>query len=649
MRNYGKFREIPLTEITPEGWLRRTLEIQRDGLTGHIEVAGYPYDTYGWGGRKVKARSGGEVEEWWPYEQVAYWLDGAHRCGLLLQDETLLRRTRKQLDYVLRHQGKDGYLGPKHLRPPKFQYRWSHGVFFRALQAEYHATKNPAILRALREHYLSGTCDHSGHRCMVNIETVLWTYLHTGDQNLFEHALHAWDTFNAINADKANSLKNLLSSKFVDEHGVTYIEEAKIPTILYMATGAKTLLKAGRNSFRKLDRMHMLISGVHSSAEHLHDQTEQDCHETCDIVDYGWSAGYLLMATGEAGYADRIERALFNAGFGAVKSDFKALQYFSCPNQAVLGPNNDVSRMTRGGSWMSYAPKPGTECCTGEINRLVPNYIARMYMTDETGGLVAATYGPSRVTRQLGARGQEVTLVQETDYPFGERIDFEVRVDSPVKFSLYLRIPGWCRKAELRINGKRHTGKCKPGTFVQLDREWRHNDRISLRLPMETKLVHWKTGGVALERGPLVYSVKIDEQWTPNPEKKFQTKEFPAWKTKPKSDWNYAIATDGRSVGTEVQVVHHEMTPEPWSPESAPIELRVPARKVTGWKLLKRKQVCRGNKQGEGRTVRGNFLITPSLPAETTLKTKLGKTIQTISMIPMGCTHLRMTILPKGK
>ena len=79
----------------------------------------------------------------------------------------------------------------------------------------------------------------------------------------------------------------------------------------------------------------MLIDGVNSSTEALAGNDPLASHETCDITDYTWTMGYYLMATGDGQWADRIEKAIFNAGFGAITKDFRTMQYFSCPNQFI--------------------------------------------------------------------------------------------------------------------------------------------------------------------------------------------------------------------------------------------------------------------------------------------------------------------------
>ena len=138
MKSLAKFHEIPLTSIEPRGWLRAYLEKQRNGLTGHLEVAGHPFDTGGWTNSKIQTRSA--LAGWWPYEQTAYWIDGMIRCGVLLRDEFLISKAKKQMDYVLDHPDADGYLGPAHLKNPDDNNRWPHMVFFRVTFVPYGCT-----------------------------------------------------------------------------------------------------------------------------------------------------------------------------------------------------------------------------------------------------------------------------------------------------------------------------------------------------------------------------------------------------------------------------------------------------------------------------------------------------------------------------
>jgi uncharacterized protein len=650
MITYARFKELPLSAIKPDGWLRRYLEKQRDGLTGHLEAAGSPFDSAGWGLPKVEIHYEASVcRDWWPYEQTGYWIDGMIRCGYLLDDKFLITKARRHIDHVLENPGTDGYLGPDFLKAPVGWNRWAHAVFFRAIMAHYSATGDSRVLPGLAGHYLSHTSPHWEMREVCNLEAILWTYERTHDRRLLEHALKAYEGFNRCFPSNCSSLESMLSERWSVEHGVTFNEIAKLGAILYIHTGNDTYLKASINAYRKLDRDQMLIDGVCSSSENLRGKDPLDSHETCVIADFTWSTGYLLLATGLAEYADKIEKACFNAAPGAVRSDFKGLQYFSCPNQVIADQTSNHNFFHQGTKWMSYRPNPGTECCPGAVNRIMPNFASRMWLSDGSGGLVPAFYGPSTVITKVGKENQTVTIVEETGYPFSERVDFRIKTPVPVKFALYLRIPGWCGKAQLEFNGKPVKIVCSSGTFIKFQKVFSDNDLISLVLPMDLQLIHWPGGGVAIERGPLVYALKIKEDWRIDETETRCTKDFPAWNLYPGSPWNYALAVDEHNLQDEVKIINRPLTSEPWSIDNAPIELQVPARRVVGWKLQRKKAITAGMIDPNGDKivkVTGDFQFTPALPDPETLVKRLGRKLETVTLVPYGCTKLRITIFP---
>ncbi|MDO8686441.1 MAG: glycoside hydrolase family 127 protein, partial [Clostridiales bacterium] len=435
----------------------------------------------------------------------------------------------KQIDYVLEHADSDGYLGPEILKSDPLTDRWPHTVFFRALMAYYSATGDERVIKSLERHYLRDSCDidviKRHVRELTNIEPILWTYEYTGNDRLLQLAL---EIFQKHNDDKniwspryPLALKGMLTdwqglwyiNSLENYHGVTYNEVTKIAALVYMYTGNKTFLKGSVNAYHKMMRDHMLIDGIPSSDEHFMGRDAHNYHETCVISDLTWSAGYLLMATGQAEYADMIEKACFNAAPGVIKDDFKAIQYYSSVNQVIADRTSQHTPHRFSGSWTAFRPNHYIACCNGNVHRIMPNYIARMWMKDKNEGISAMLYGPSQISEKLGKEQQNVTITEETFYPFSDTIKFTINSGIPVTFKMSLRIPGWCSKASMEINSKPLSAELKPGTLAMIEREFSDGDVIILTLPMELKVSTWPRGGIGIERGPLVYALKIEEDW----------------------------------------------------------------------------------------------------------------------------------------
>ncbi|HEU5352184.1 MAG TPA: beta-L-arabinofuranosidase domain-containing protein [Terracidiphilus sp.] len=639
---FGELRALPPGAVRPEGWLRTYLERQAAELGSQLPKVSWPFTDDYWGTEQ-------QGESWWPWEQKAYWIDGATRLALVLDDAQLLAETGKPIRYTLSHIDTDGYIGPWFFEDPIGDFhRWPQNVFFRGLSALADAgaplggLKPKEIALAMQRHYLNDKADYGKPvRNVTNLEDMLWCYERTRDPALLALAERSWTEYKTIAGEPGGtdlSEMRVYAATPIDSHGVSYAETAKQPAILYLYTGKKNYLKFAHAAQRRIFDHHMLIDGVPSTTEFFRTVTSLDSHETCDIADHTWSWGYMLMATGRGIWADRVERACFNAGPGAIKSDWKGLQYFSCPNQFLATLDSDHNVMSHGGRMMAYQPNPGqkTACCGGNVHRIYPNYAIRMWMKRADGGLAAVLYGPSRLKTTAGAAQTPVEIVQETGYPFEEQIRFRIEAEQAVSFPLALRIPGWCAEPRIAVNGVSVAAKANAKGFVVLRRNFAPGDRITLTLPMRIALSRWPQQGIGLERGPIVYALPIQATWTSKVERHFTTAQFPSLEARPASAWNYALAVDGATLGDAVKVknvpVSEAQKLDPWRYPS--IALTVPARRIEGWEL----QANPGNPEQK---------FTPCLPEMS--EATVSETSETVTLVPYGSTQLRMAIFPVVK
>jgi len=222
-----------------------------------------------------------------------------------------------------------------------------------------------------------------------------------------------------------------------------------------------------------------------------------------------------------------------------------------------------------------------------------------------------------------------------TDYPFDERVKLEISLPEEVRFPLSLRIPGWCTRPEISINGEM-TEFTVTGGMAVLDRLWKEGDRVELVLPMEVKLQRWVENSVSVERGPLVYVLKIREEW-----KKVENGD--RWgnfsEVRPLDPWNVGLTESAvADPAMGFRVVYQETkgaadrdlksgeTPYPWCLENAPVALMTTGKEIPDWTLY--------------RGMAGP--LPHSLPMTHLQETAPEK----IMLIPYGCSTLRITEFP---
>jgi hypothetical protein len=639
VKYYGRFSELPVGAVQPRGWVQKWLERQANGLTGHPENMSYPYDTCLYTGNIPSPPYTNKWwSPWWPYEQAGYYVDGLTRLSWLIRNPEVAQRRDANLNYILNN-STNGNLGPSH-------WCWPNAVVGRALMAQFSATGNPEVARILETALLENADEITNrnakekfylYRSGANFEEVYYLYGLTGDRRLLDIGRSVCNNF-LNNTNSFCSIKRIQSDVPFHEHGVTAAETLKCFPLTYLYTGDTRILRLGRRAYQKVVDNSLMADGSFVSSEYLDPTAFDSLHESCDITDWSWSLGYLFMATGEGRWADLVERATFNALPGAVTKDFKQLQYFSAVNQVIISETN--SNTPHCPTRMTYRAAHDTECCAGNINRAMPNYVVRMWMRSSNGGLAAVYYGPNEVTAIVN--GESVTVTENTDYPFRDVIDFKVKTEKPVVFDLQCRIPQWCNKAVIQVNAEPAGIKPQPGTFATIRRKFHNGDTVRLKLPMPLNIETWFSNRAAcLIRGPLVYSVEIAEkrvEHTTDPEdikpllRGHDIQGFPELEFYPGSDWRYGFPAAVREDLSKIKVIESAMTENPFVEDQVPVHLEVPLCTLPGWL-----RDWKPEKRTEWRE--------PAALPITDEQRATGQPV-TVTMVPYGATHLRLTTLP---
>ena len=529
---------------------------------------------------------------------------------------------------------------------------------------------NATAMQLIR-HYRSTPHPMGSSRDVSGTEILLALYEETAEADLLEMAGDLYARFNeqAADRDADFSVSGMLSNKPVTAHGVTFNELAKLGALMFAATGDPDSLAATVNAYRKVDAEHVLADGLHSSAERMEGRDALASHESCNISDYTWSLSRLAEVTGDARYADRAERVIINALPGAVLKDFSAVQYFSCPNQLIATATSNHNLMSRGDNRMAFRPGHPVQCCTGNIQRAMPNYVDHMWMrgVGEDDEVIAMMFGPS--TFEGAIAGGQVKIEQDTAYPFEQSVVFRVTADQPRRFSFGIRLPEWCAQPALTVNDDSISGDFTPGYVFSISREWSTGDRVNLRLPFELSVQRWPDAGMSIELGPLTMSLPVpgtpqvdavdDWEQTPTefrlagPQHRLAT--FPAYRIEPEGWWSYALAVDADDIAAKATIEWRQPIGFPFDTDQPAVQVHLPARRVRNWDLEHPSEVTRalpsfidGRFRMVEHRVRGSYTLTPRLPSTSTLAHRLSDDVETITLSPYGNTLLRLTVFPDG-
>jgi hypothetical protein len=402
-------------------------------------------------------------------------------------------------------------------------------------------------------------------------------------------------------------------------HGVNNGQAIKTGPAWSQVSGSQADRNAVSKMIAELNRYHGLPNGMFSCDEHLAGLDPSQGSELCTVVEYMFSLERSLAITGEASLGDRLEQLAFNALPGTFTDDMWAHQYNQEPNQVECSLHRKPWT-TDGPESNLYGLEPNFGCCTANFHQGWPKLTASLFMLPAaTDGLVAAVYAPCEVRTVLG--GVSVHVVEETSYPFHGSVRFIVNPASTVAFPFQFRIPAWAAGATIQVNSRTETAPA-PGTFARIEREWKPGDRVELAFPMTPRVSRSFRNSIAIERGPLVFSYGVGENWV-----KLRDRGMSAdWQVFPTTPWNYALNVDAEAPDKSIAVTESEVGEGPFTSRNAPVRLSVKARKLDQWRA----------EDGAANPLPQSPVVSDQ-PEET------------ITLIPYAAAKLRITAFPQCK
>lgn len=625
--------QLPSGTIQPRGWLRIYLERQRDGLTGHLgEISSWlQKDESAWLSKNGKGKYG--------WEELPYWLRGYIELAYLFDDAKMKAEVAMWIEGVLTSQRPDGDFGPDQRFEDNSRDFWANMIMLYCLQTYYDRTSDPRVIELMTKyfHYQNSVPDekfltHYWQRMRGgdNLYGVFWLYNRTGDPLLLELA-------KKIHRRTANWT---MKGELPDWHNVNIAESFREPAEIALLTHDPTQTEATYADFQIIRERFGQVPGGMFGGDEVSRKGFTDprqATETCGFVEQMLSDEILFQITGDPFWGDHCETVAFNSYPAAVMPDFKSLRYLTAPNMVSSDSKNHAPGIANGGPYLLMNPF-SSRCCQHNHSQGWPYFSRNLWMATADDGLCATLYSACEVKAKVGS-GEEVSVSEESHYPFEESVRFTVKARSPVSFPMSWRIPAWCKAARLSLNGNFVSIRPGGGQFTRLERTWKDGDQIVLELPMEISTRTWTNNhnSLSLDYGPLTFSLKIGERYVREDssktaqgdsswQKNADPSKWPSYEIHPTTPWNYGLVWDETDTAKVFRITRRPWPKNdfPFTLDDVPIQITAKARTIPEW-TLDRYNLC------------APLQASPALTAQP---------IETVELVPMGAARLRISAFP---
>ncbi len=633
------FIKLPVGAIKPGGWIKKYLELQRDGLSGHLgEISA-------WLDKKNNAWFSGNGQGGYGWEEVPYWLKGYGDLGYILGNANMISETKLWLNKVFESQTPNGYFGPvlakTELRESKdsLQDIWPNMIMLWCMQSYYEYSNDKRVIPFMLKYFKWQTTVPEklllktyweNSRGGDNLYSIYWLYNRTKQDWLLQLAqkIHR----NTANWKQADKLPNW--------HNVNIAQGFREPATYFMQTKDSADLQATYHNFNLVRTLYGQVPGGMFGADENARKGYSDPRqavETCGLVEEMASDEILTGITGDPAWADQCENVAFNTYPAAVMPDFKSLRYLTAPNMVVSDRRNHAPGIENEGPFLMMNPF-SSRCCQHNHTQGWPYYAQYLWMATPDNGVAAMLYNSSTVNVKVGS-GKMVSLTQTTQYPFDENIKITINSGSNIRFPLYLRVPAWCNNASVKINGKLQETAPGNSCYIRIENTWNEADVVELILPMQLRKQVWEKNknSVTISYGALSFSLKIDEyykkadsktsavwdsKWQANADQRL----WPAYEIYPATLWNYGLVLTEAPLETQFEVIKKPWPQNdfPFTQADVPLALKATGKLIPEWIIDK-------------------FGLCDTLP-QSPVKVNTEKT--PVVLIPMGAARLRISSFP---
>ena len=624
-----QFIKLPTGSIKPDGWLLTQLQLQKDGLNGHLgEISAWlQKEDNAW------LKAGGK----WGWEEVPYWLRGYAGVAYLFEDKAMLDEAKIWIESILKSQRENGNFGPS-AETKGTQDFWPNMIALWILQSYHEYTGDARVIDFMTRYFhfqltvpdelfMRKSWQH--YRGGDNLWSVAWLYNRTGDAKLLELA-------DKIHRNTANWTK---ATELPTWHNVNVAQGCREPATYYLFTGDSNMMKASYNVQSLVRRSFGQVPGGMFGADEnarIGFFDPRQGTETCGFAEQMASDEIMLLITGDPYWAENCEDIAFNSYPAAFMPDYKSLRYITSPNMVMSDSENHKPGIDNAGPFLAMNPF-SSRCCQHNHGFAWPYYAEHLILATPDNGAAAVLFNACEAQMKV-ADGKEIVIKEMTDYPFDTQISFTVETnEETVKFPFYIRIPSWTRNASLKINGKATAVNTESGNYLCIHREWKNGDKVEVNYPMEISYRTWQVNknSVSVDYGPLTLSLRIAEKyveknsaetaiWDSKWQEGADTSQWPSYEIYPDSPWNYALQV--QSVKLKER---KDLKPgvNPFTQADIPLVFEAYGRQIPDWKI-------------------DEYKLCGVLPDEDAVKSD---TSEKLELIPMGAARLRISAFPTCK
>ena len=598
----NKWNFYTTKKLKPEGWLKRQLEIQADGLSGNLHKI--------WPDIRDSAWIGGKCEGW---ERVPYWLDGFIPLAYLLENEEMIATVKKYIDAILEKQQDDGWICPCKKEERAKYDTWATQLICKVLKVYYDCSGDeriPEVIYKVMKNY---------YDLLKNGEIKLFTW---GKFRWFESFISLNFLYEKYGEDWVCDLAKIIKKQGFDYNTTT--ENWKKPSHAWKLNthivNMTMMLKSEAVSHDLLgepytdnaEKLREILDKYNGTAfegftgdEVLSGIDPTKGTELCAVVEQMYSYEELFAHTGDNKWAERLEVLGFNALPATISEDMWTHQYVQQVNQVACQKTMIMAPWSTNGPYAhTFGLEPNYGCCTANFNQGWPKFALSPFMHNGNT-IINAVMLPSVLS------DDGVTIKLETNYPFENKVHYYI--DAEKDFEFVIRIPSFAKN--LKVNGKNADTK---DLEIAINKG---KTEIELEFESTPFLKERPNNLYALQLGSLLFSVPIGyEKKMREYTKKGVERKFPYcdYQFIPNTPWNYGFAD------ADFEVIFNGIGDIPFLQENPPVSIKAKMQQINwGLKFPYR-----------------------SIARKTPKSTKPISTVQEVKLCPYGCARLRMTEMP---